>query len=121
MPRFKIADKKAIAKYQKQEVWEYDDWTGEPTRIVGYRCKICRREFPLDILEVDHIRPRARGGTDLPSNLRLLCPPCNKKKGSKVKKTTQKTVGKVKKTTKKTVAKSLTKKAPRRTKSKRKV
>jgi len=87
MPRFKIADKKAIAKYQEQEVWEYDDWTDEPVRIVGYRCKICRRVFPLDILEVDHIRPQSRGGTNLPSNLRLLCPPCNKKKGGKVKRT----------------------------------
>jgi 5-methylcytosine-specific restriction endonuclease McrA len=107
MARFTKEEKKAIAKIQKQEVWEYDDW-GEPIRVVGYRCKLCRREFPLDIMEVDHIRPRALRGTDRILNLQLLCPPCNKKKGSKVKKTT-----------KKTVAKSLTKKAPRHTKSKR--
>jgi 5-methylcytosine-specific restriction endonuclease McrA len=104
MPRFKIADKKAIAKYQKQEVYETyetDFWTGEErTRLIGYRCKLCRRIFPLDILEVDHIRPLAKGGSSNPANLQLLCPACNKKKGSKIKKTA-----------KKTVAKSLTKKA----------
>jgi 5-methylcytosine-specific restriction endonuclease McrA len=117
MARYTKEDKKLIARAQKQEVYE-EDLLGE-RHLVGYRCKLCKRVFDLDILEVDHIRPRARGGTDLPSNLRLLCPPCNKKKGSKVKKTTKKTVGKVKKTTKKKVAKSLTKKASRRTKSKR--
>jgi len=121
MVRFTKEDKKLIAKYQKQEVWAYDALTDEPIRVVGYQCKICRREFELDDLEVDHIRPRARGGTDRPSNLRLLCPRCNKKKGSKVKKTTKKTAGKVKKTTKKTVAKSQPKKTTRRTKGKRKV
>jgi len=120
MARYSEEDKKAIAKYQKQEVYE-EDWLSGERRLVGYRCKRCRRIIPLDILEVDHIRPRALRGTDRPTNLRLLCPPCNKKKGSKVKKTAKKTVGKVKKTTKKTVAKSLTKKAPRRTKSKKKV
>jgi 5-methylcytosine-specific restriction endonuclease McrA len=32
---------------------------------------------------IDHIRPIARGGTNDPKNLQLLCPDCNRKKGAK--------------------------------------
>jgi 5-methylcytosine-specific restriction endonuclease McrA len=69
-----------IAKSQKQEVFEEDAWQGTK-KLIGYRCKKCKRKFPLDILEVDHIKPVSKGGKDNPSNLQLLCPPCNKKKG----------------------------------------
>ena len=100
MARYRVEDKKAIAKYQRQAVWE-ETFLGERV-LKGYRCKLCKRIFPLDILEVDHIRPLAKRGSLNPSNLQLLCPPCNKKKGAKLKKTA-----------KKMVAKSQTKKAPR--------
>ena len=81
--RFTKKDKKYIAEYQNQVVEYEDDW-GDVVEI-AYICKKCRREFDLDILEVDHIIPLSRRGTDRPSNLQLLCPICNKKKGSKVK------------------------------------
>lgn len=64
-------------------MYEEDGWTGE-RHFIGYRCKKCKRIFPLDILEVDHITPRASKGSNRPSNLQLLCPPCNKKKGTKL-------------------------------------
>lgn len=83
MVRFTKEDKKLIAKAQKQEIFEEDMITGE-RRLIGYRCKKCRRKLPLDILEVDHIKPRALKGKDNPSNLQLLCPTCNKKKGARV-------------------------------------
>jgi len=83
MVRFSKEDKKLIAKAQKQEVFDEDEITGY-RRLIGYRCKKCRRKLPLDILEVDHIKPRALKGKDNPSNLQLLCPPCNKKKGARV-------------------------------------
>lgn len=41
------------------------------------------REFPMDIFEIDHIRPRSKGGSDTDENLQLLCPTCNRRKGSK--------------------------------------
>ena len=108
MARYTKEDKKLIAAAQKQVVYETDDLTGESTnRVRGYRCKLCKRVFDLDIMEVDHIYPQARRGGERPSNLQLLCPPCNKKKGSKVQKTVRKTV-----------AKPLTKKATKRTKGK---
>lgn len=34
-------------------------------------------------LQIDHIKPRARGGSDRVSNLTLSCGPCNQKKGAK--------------------------------------
>ena len=46
-------------------------------------CNGCKREFPVDIFEIDHIIPRSKGGPDIDDNLQLLCPPCNKKKGKR--------------------------------------
>ena len=33
------------------------------------------------ILELDHVIPKSRGGTDHIENLQLLCPSCNRIKG----------------------------------------
>ena len=41
------------------------------------------REFPIDIFEIDHIRPRSKGGPDVDKNLQLLCPTCNGRKGNR--------------------------------------
>ena len=82
--RFTKKDKKLIAVAQNQQVYEEDDWG--ISRLVGYRCKTCKRVFTsLDDLEVDHIYPRSRGGVDTPRNLRLLCPRCNRKKGAAIR------------------------------------
>ena len=124
MVRFSKEDKKLIAKAQKQEYYEEYGWGEE--RLAGYRCKKCRRVFPLDILEVDHIIPRAKDGSDRPSNLQLLCPPCNKKKGTKVKttglkastKTTKKAAGKKTKTASKKIVKKPVKRKTTSKKSK---
>ena len=46
-------------------------------------CNGCKTEFPYRILEVDHIIPRSRGGTDHLDNLQMLCPHCNRLKGNR--------------------------------------
>jgi 5-methylcytosine-specific restriction endonuclease McrA len=69
--RMSTTDKEMIARNQGQ------------LGIMGIICKGCGRSFPMDIMEVDHIKPISKGGKDQPSNLQLLCPPCNKKKGKK--------------------------------------
>ena len=46
-------------------------------------CAGCDTHFPFKIMEVDHILPRSRGGTDHFDNLQLLCSHCNRSKGSK--------------------------------------
>ncbi len=46
-------------------------------------CKGCGQEFRFKILEVDHVIPRSKGGSDHISNLQLLCPNCNRRKGDR--------------------------------------
>ena len=47
------------------------------------RCGGCKVEFLFRIMEVDHVVPRSRGGSDHPDNLQLLCPNCNRVKGDR--------------------------------------
>ena len=47
------------------------------------KCAGCKTEFLFKIMEVDHVVPRSRGGTDHPENLQLLCPNCNRIKGDR--------------------------------------
>ncbi|MXZ54822.1 MAG: HNH endonuclease [Gammaproteobacteria bacterium] len=46
-------------------------------------CVGCDTQFPFRVMEVDHMLPRSRGGTDHADNLQLLCSGCNKSKGNK--------------------------------------
>lgn len=50
------------------------------------RCGYCLspQKYVLVPLEIDHIMPLARGGTDDEENLWLACRPCNVYKGTKV-------------------------------------
>ena len=45
-------------------------------------CNGCERHFEIRNLTVDHIVPQAKGGTDHPKNLQLLCAACNSSKGT---------------------------------------
>lgn len=46
----------------------------------GRKCAYCgAKDVPL---EVEHITPRSRGGSDRVSNLTLACPSCNREKGN---------------------------------------
>ncbi|AKG94512.1 hypothetical protein Shpa_1 [Paracoccus phage Shpa] len=45
----------------------------------GYLCQACKLEGrTTPAREVDHITPKAKGGTDEHSNLQALCSPCHK-------------------------------------------
>lgn len=50
----------------------------------GQRCRYCGRVAPETELEVDHIRPRSKGGSDDPENLVTTCRDCNRGKGDKI-------------------------------------
>ncbi|WP_037371366.1 RNA-guided endonuclease IscB [Salipiger mucosus] len=47
----------------------------------GRKCAYCGAEGRP--LEVEHIQPRSRGGSNRVSNLTLACEPCNQKKGNR--------------------------------------
>ena len=46
-------------------------------------CVGCNTHFPFRVMDVDHVLPRSKGGTDHPDNLQLLCSGCNRSKGGK--------------------------------------
>ena len=46
-------------------------------------CAGCETHFPFRVMDVDHIMPRVKGGTDHPDNLQLLCSGCNRSKGGR--------------------------------------
>lgn len=43
------------------------------------RCAYCGSQ---DALQIDHVAPVSRGGSDAINNLALACTPCNKRKGT---------------------------------------
>ena len=47
------------------------------------KCTGCKFDFQFKIMEVDHVVPQSRGGSDHPENLQLLCPNCNRIKGDR--------------------------------------
>lgn len=48
-----------------------------------HRCAYCPATIKPKTWEVDHITPIAKGGGNGPSNLQLLCRPCNRSKSAK--------------------------------------
>jgi len=73
-------------------IWDYRLLEADPVpdslrfqvlKASGGRCALCgitKNDSPLD---VDHIIPRSRGGSNDISNLQVLCAKCNRTKGNK--------------------------------------
>ena len=73
-------------------IWDYRMLDTDPVpdslryRVLkesGGRCTLCgatKKERPLD---VDHIKPKSKGGKNVYENLQVLCSKCNRSKGNK--------------------------------------
>ena len=68
-----MANRKPISKKMRFEVFKRDKFT----------CQYCGRTVPDVILEVDHIKPVAEGGTNDLINLVTSCKDCNRGKGKR--------------------------------------
>lgn len=49
----------------------------------GHECQYCHGKSKDPVLEIDHIIPSSRGGSDRVSNLTLACHTCNQDKGNR--------------------------------------
>ncbi len=49
----------------------------------GYRCQYCGEHKTASVLTLDHILPRAQGGSSAPENLVTACEKCNGRKGNR--------------------------------------
>lgn len=61
------AAQKSTGKRQRFEVFKRD----------GFKCAYCGRSPPEVLLHVDHVIPKAKGGSDDPTNLVTACQDCN--------------------------------------------
>lgn len=61
--------------------WAWDRLKRKILKRDGYVCqdqRVCKGLTKAD--EVDHVVPKAEGGTDAPENLRSICTPCHRDK-----------------------------------------
>lgn len=49
-----------------------------------YKCVHCGKSFRKGDIDIDHIVPKSKGGTNDASNLQCLCVHCNRSKGNKI-------------------------------------
>lgn len=68
-----MANRKPISKSLRFEVFKRDKFT----------CQYCGRSIPDVVLEVDHIKPVAKGGDNDILNLVTACRDCNRGKGTR--------------------------------------
>jgi hypothetical protein len=66
-----MAKRKAMSKTLRFEVFKRD----------GFQCQYCGANPPQVVLQVDHIHPVSKGGSDEIGNLITSCQPCNLGKG----------------------------------------
>lgn len=79
--RVRAANRKSRQK-NNGGVFTLENWIGR-FDYYGRRCAYCTKTLDSTSVEIDHIKPVARGGSNWPSNLSPACPTCNMRKGTK--------------------------------------
>ena len=80
LDKFQRTDQGKLPASRTHAKWLFGEQEGKCGGVNGGGCG---GEFRIGNLEVDHIVPKSKGGTDHPSNLQLLCGACNKMKSDK--------------------------------------
>ena len=62
------------------------DLKKEILKAQGGKCMYCGARQRVDLMDIDHKNPLARGGSNSNRNLQLLCHTCNNRKGTKTDK-----------------------------------
>ncbi|MEM3714671.1 MAG: HNH endonuclease [Nitrososphaeria archaeon] len=72
IPRMHLTKRKTLSPKVRYLVFQRDQ----------FKCRICGRTAKETKLEVDHIIPVSKGGTDTLDNLQTLCVDCNRGKSN---------------------------------------
>ncbi len=84
-----MANKSGVPTSMRRRVFREEKYTCAKCSITGEERAFPRGGYgyptsvPGVFLSIDHIVPRAKGGTGDRKNLRVLCTPCNTEKGTK--------------------------------------
>ena len=84
--RTDLMDVSSVEERSDQDIQRpYNDFENKAHLFANQdaRCATCGLMPGIKMMEVDHIQPRAKGGSDDLSNLQLLCGPCNSQKHAK--------------------------------------
>jgi diadenosine tetraphosphate (Ap4A) HIT family hydrolase len=93
--QIKMACEKRLQEFIVQRglgIWDYRLLDTDPVpdslryRVLkesGGRCALCGATKKERALDVDHIKPKSRGGKNVYENLQVLCSKCNRSKGNK--------------------------------------
>ena len=69
---------------KRTDLGEFPNYRTHRHRLYGEQegiCVGCETHFPFRVMDVDHIMPRVKGGTDHPDNLQLYAPAATEAKG----------------------------------------
>lgn len=69
-------------KYRDEFVCDYKRYT--LLQEQGFFCLICSTNLKLTLMEIDHVHPKSKGGSDDFGNLQVLCRDCNRAKKDKI-------------------------------------
>ena len=73
----------------RRRVFKEENYTCAECGIKGFERRFDKggygyyTDIPRVYLSIDHIKPKSKGGTHDRLNLRVLCTPCNTRKGTK--------------------------------------
>jgi len=65
---------RVLSTARRAEIWERD----------GQKCYLCQRPITLKQLEIDHLIPVSKNGSNSPTNLAASCSTCNKSRGNRI-------------------------------------